>query len=105
MSTSAEAGPNIRRLWIVVIGLGLLILVAFAVVVTTIASRLGGMATPSAIGDTPIVLPEGARVLDMAAAGDRIVLRIALPDGGERLLFLDARTGEPVGSRALQPAR
>ena len=81
-----------------------MILIAFAVVVTTIAGRLSGMGAP-AVADKPIALPAGARVLDMAAAGDRIVLWIALPDGGERLLFLDARTGEPVGGRDLQPAR
>ena len=102
---STKAGPNIRRLWAVVIGLGLLILIALVVVVATIASRLGGLASGPAVPDKPIMLPSGARVSEVEAAADRIVLRLSLADGREWLLFLDARTGEPVGSRELKPAR
>ena len=42
-------------------------------------------------------LPEGARVLDMTATSDRVVLRVAVPGSGERLYFLNPATGAVAG--------
>lgn len=38
-------------------------------------------------------LPEGARIADMVAAGDRVVLRVAMAGGGDRLYVFDPRAG------------
>ena len=40
---------------------------------------------------------EGARVLDMTATSDRVVLRVAVPGSGERLYFLNPATGAVAG--------
>ena len=50
-----------------------------------------------------VPLPAGARVEQMAAAGGRIVLRVASP-GGERLVVLDPALGT-VGTFVLAPGK
>jgi hypothetical protein len=40
-------------------------------------------------------------VLDMAATGDRLVLRVALPDATERLLVVDLAHGRQIGTLEL----
>jgi hypothetical protein len=52
---------------------------------------------------TAVPLPAGARVEQVLAAGERVVLRIAGP-GGERLVVLDPAAGRVVGRFDLAPA-
>jgi hypothetical protein len=49
-------------------------------------------------------LPAGAHLTGTELAGDRLLLRLSLTDGGEELILLDARTGQRLGTVALQPA-
>lgn len=49
-------------------------------------------------------LPAGARVLAAAADGDRLMVRIALAEGGEALILLDAKSGARLGTIELKPA-
>jgi hypothetical protein len=108
MNGEPQAGPNIRLLKTIVIVLGVLIVAALAVVVGTIAVRLGGPGTPLAgpgFGERTLALPEGARLVGIAAAGDRLALHVELPDGSARLVMVDARTGERLGSLDLVPGR
>jgi hypothetical protein len=46
---------------------------------------------------TALELPPGAKLLEMTGVGDRLILRAALPDGGERLLVVDPKRGRTVG--------
>jgi hypothetical protein len=55
-------------------------------------------------GTAEVTLPAGAKVMETAIQGDRIVLRVALPDGGERLHVLDAASGRAVGTIAIKRA-
>ncbi len=43
-----------------------------------------------------LALPAGARVLESRLGEGRVLLRAALPDGGEALFVFDAATGKPV---------
>ena len=40
--------------------------------------------------------PAGSRVIATELNGDRLLVRLALPDGGEQLMLYNARNGAPV---------
>jgi hypothetical protein len=93
-----------RALKVLVVVLGVLLVAGFAVVVVTIMSRMGQRATPvsaaaraAPFGNTSVMLPENALVMEVQGAGDRILLRLDLADGTEMLLVLDAATGTELG--------
>lgn len=105
------AAPNIRVLKAVVIGLGMLIVIGVVALIVGLfwrASRMGegaGPAAPVAVPSAlsaPVALPRGTEIAEMAAAGDRIVLRLRLADGTTRLLFVDPRAASIVGQLDLK---
>jgi len=55
-------------------------------------------------GAAEVTLPPGARVVETTTSGDRVVLRIALPDGEERLHVLDVASGRTIGTIAIKRA-
>jgi hypothetical protein len=86
--------------------LKLLVIVMGVLIVLGVGGLIYGLAMrvelPRAgAADGTIALPAGARVLDMAAAGDRLVLRVALPDASERLLVVDLAHGRQIGTLEL----
>jgi hypothetical protein len=84
---------------LLVIVMGALIVVGVGVLIYGLAARLD---PPRAgYGDAKIALPVGAQVVGMTAAGDRLVLRLALPDTTERLLVLDIARGRQIGTLEL----
>jgi hypothetical protein len=96
-----------RALKVLVVVLGVLLVGGTAALIVTIIDRAGPrVAAPPRTGFERLVidLPEGARVLGTEAAGDRLVVRIALAAGGELLLLIDARNGERLGTIELRPA-
>ena len=88
-----------------------------AVIVVTIVQRAGkleaepepavatttGGAAPAAFGERHLVVPAGDRIIAMTATGDRLVLRLDRPDGGEYLLVVDLKTGVRLGTIRLGP--
>jgi hypothetical protein len=52
--------------------------------------------------DVTVMAPRNARLEQVTAAGDRIVLRFVSAEG-DKLLFLDAHTGKLAGTVALTP--
>jgi len=50
--------------------------------------------------DVTLPLPHGARLEQVAATADRIVLRLSGPEG-DKLLLIDSRTGKLAGTLAL----
>lgn len=65
------------------------------------AASAGGAASGGAaavFGDRQLVLPRGGRLVEVLTAGDRLILRIRLATGTERLVVYDAETGERSGS-------
>ena len=126
MAAEPETQPNLRWLKIIVIVLGVLILVCGALLVVGIYKRMSGGGAPAVaaapaapagsdmpipprptasagvpgavFGDRQLVLPRGGRLVEVLTAGDRLVLRIRLATGTERLVVYDAETGERSGS-------
>ncbi len=109
------AAPNIRVLKAVVIGLGLLIVVGVVALIVGLfwrASKMGEPAgakvapptalTAPALPTGPVALPRGAVLTDMAATGDRVVLRLRLADGTTRLIFVDPRAAAVAGQLDLK---
>ena len=101
--------------------MGVLLIVGIGVLVLTIVSRMSHRSAQTAqtkseqaksaeavpaqnFGSASVTLPHGAKVIEMAGAGSRLVLRVAKPDGGEQLLVLDPATGVLLGTIELRPA-
>lgn len=107
-----------RALKAFVIGMAILLTLGVVVVVVAIVQRAGetgGPAPASASAQAPvtalpsfdkgrIVLPAGAEIVDMVAEGERLVLRLKLAGGGERLIILDMASGRPLGTVELERA-
>ena len=55
-----------------------------------------------ALGD--LGLPAGSQVRRMTAAGHRLILVVAVPDGGERIVIVDLRSGGMVANIGLEGA-
>lgn len=105
------AAPNIRVLKAVVIGLGVLIVVGVVALVVGLfwrAAKMGEGGKPAATVAAPaapgglVSLPRGSEIIEMAAAGDRVVLRLRLADGATRLVFVDPRAASVAGQLDLR---
>ncbi|SLN73085.1 hypothetical protein [Oceanibacterium hippocampi] len=111
---------NIRLLKTIVIVLGALIVVSLGVVIVTVYKRMSQMtagdAAPTVAAEpapvapgTPFTaplldLPAGARLVDSAVGGGRLVLTIALADGRSELWLLDLANGRRLGIVTLVPS-
>lgn len=80
---------------VLVVAMGVLIVLGVGAIVYGIATRLD--LSKAAAFDGRVELPQGSRILDMTASGDRLVLRVAVPDGGERLIVVDLARGRQLG--------
>ena len=106
----------------VVIVLGVLIIIAFAVMVGTIINRLNGMVADDAVslpaagqstdslsfGNIRVAIPAGYRVAGAEAAGRRLVVRLEPGSDGSgeaRILVFDLATGVRLGSFTFEPER
>jgi len=49
-------------------------------------------------GDVTLSIPAGARVSDFSASGDRLVLRVVMPDQEQRLIVVDLLSGTLLGT-------
>jgi hypothetical protein len=90
-----------RALTILVTVMGIVIVVGFGIVAAVIAGRLArrestNVAHSFAAG--AIDIPRGARVEAMTTSADRLVLDLALPDGGRKIIVLDLATGSRLGT-------
>ncbi len=50
-------------------------------------------------------LGQGARVQDMVAEGDRLILNVRTSNGGERIVIIDMNSGTVLGDIALEAPR
>lgn len=99
-----------RALKIVVVAMGVLLIVGFAVLIAGIAERVSRRAstaeTARPFAAAAIDIPANARIEAMtAAAPNRLVVALALPDGSRQLVVLDLATGARLGTIELRPAR
>jgi hypothetical protein len=96
-----------RALKILVVVMGVMLIVGFAALVVVIAGRVsrGGPAATAAHGFAapPIDIPRGARIEAMTVGPDRLILALALPDGGRQLVVVDLTKGTRLGTIELHP--
>jgi hypothetical protein len=98
----AAAGVEAARIvararWLLIIS-GLTTMIAIAAVLAVIGYRVfhGRGSGTAASGDAIIVLPEGARVLSTAVAGDRVVVTLDIA-GATEIRSFDVRTLKEIG--------
>ncbi len=107
--------PAVKAL---VIGLGVLLLSGIALLVYGISQKAadpkyklfesrpasGASGAPvTAFGETRIALPEGCDVADIRPDGPRLYVKIGPAGACERILVIDAATGQALGSIWLRP--
>jgi hypothetical protein len=85
---------RVRRLMLIA---GLTSFVAIAAVLGVIGYRVSRTEGSARSADVTAMLPKGARVVAITAAGDRIVVTIEIAGALEARIF-DARTLAPAGS-------
>jgi hypothetical protein len=97
-----------RGLKILVVLMGIMLIVGFAALIAVIAGRMSrGGPTPTAaraFAAAAIEIPHGARIDAMTAGTDRLVLGLALPEGGRQLVIIDLATGARLGTIELRAA-
>lgn len=67
------------------------------------APPIAGSATKGPYGPIEILLPPGARVLRTRVEGDRLLVELALANGGERVLVIELASGALIGTIDLKP--
>jgi len=88
-----------RALKILVGVLGVLLVAGTVVLVSVVVARIERRPAAAAdAGAAPVrsALPPGSRILATDLSGDRLLVRLALPDGGEALVLFNARNGAEV---------
>ncbi len=87
--------------------MGVLIIAGMVVIGVTMVRRIASVppdATAAAgFGQVELAVPAGARLVDLDADGDRLVLHLQTADG-PRVLVIDLTTGKTVGAIDLAPA-
>lgn len=92
-----------RALKILVVVLGVMLVLGTVALVVAVVNRVNHPQAVPSIAASEIDLPAGARVSGSETSGDRLVVRVALPDGAEELLIFNLTTGARVASVILQP--
>jgi hypothetical protein len=112
---SEQAGPNIRVLKRVVIVLGILIVISFAVVIWGVTresetmmsggatATMAGTAPRGGFGEVPVAVPSGSRLVGVTADGERGLLRMRLRDGSDKVIIVDLGTGKVLGALVVDP--
>jgi Family of unknown function (DUF6476) len=95
-----------RGLKILVVVMGIILIVGFAVLVAAIAGRMSRSGSPPTIARTlagsAIDIPRGARIEAMTVGTDRLVVALTLPEGGRQLVIVDLVTGARLGTIELR---
>lgn len=101
--------PNLRRLWAIVIGLGALIVIGVAVMVTMLVmgagSKRGGSVAGGDVSDVrmlDIPVAAGTQISQLNSDGSRITMVVRGPEGDE-VILLDASKGTVLMRARLVP--
>jgi hypothetical protein len=91
---------------IFVVAMGAMLVAGFTALIVLVAYRVSHRPPPArnglAFAAPAIDIPRGARVEAMTTSSDRLVLDLALPDGGRRIVILDLATGARRGTIELR---
>ena len=89
-----------RALKILVVVLGVVLAGGSVALVAAVVARIergpGVAVNADAAAPVHAALPAGSRILATELSGDRLLVRLALPDGGETLLLFNARNGAEI---------
>jgi hypothetical protein len=88
-----------RALKLLVVVLGVLLAGGLVALVAAIVARIERGPAAAVNAEAPPVrtaLPPGSRIVATELSGDRLLVRLALADGGEALVLFNARTGAEV---------
>lgn len=109
---AAQQEPSIKWLTRLVIGLGIVLIGGVIMLFVLLATgahlknrpEAAALVEPRniAVEDVALTLPRNSRVSEVFATGNRIVVRVRLADGSERLYALDATSLKPVNSLTIQ---
>jgi len=95
------------RLLVIVLGVllvgGTLALVGAIIVRSQHGAESRAIAPKGAPYDTVLDLPAGAVIESLQPAGERLVVRLGLPDGREEIIVLDLGSGARRGTMELRP--
>jgi Family of unknown function (DUF6476) len=98
-----------RALTVLVIVMGVMIVIGFAVLIAGIASKMSrdrpGASAERSFATTALNIPRGARIEAMTAAPNRLILELAMPDGERQLVVIDLATGARLGTIELHPTQ
>ncbi len=105
---------SIQAVKALVIGLGVLIILSFGLLIYGFMTKLAGGGAdevPAAATGAPVAgfgqarvpLPDECTVVDVHPDGERIYLRTGPAGVCERLIVLDASTGNHLGTIAIRP--
>lgn len=98
-----------RALKFLIAGLSVLIIAGFAVIVVTLVNRAGTApeeGPPDVQGPfapPAITVPAGSTLHELTVGDGRLVARLSLPGGGDRLLFIGMADGALIGWVDLLP--
>jgi hypothetical protein len=100
-----------RALKVLVVVMGVLLVGGTALLITAVIDRANRPRPAPAVASAArgfdhsvVELPAGAHVIATEAAGERLVVRIGLAEGGEALVLIDPRSGARLGTIELKPA-
>jgi hypothetical protein len=89
-----------RSLKILVVVMGVLLVGGAAALVAAVITRVergpSGAVNADVAAPVHTALPSGSRILATELSGDRLLVRLALPDGGETLMLFNARNGAAI---------
>lgn len=107
-SARAEKTETMQALKAAVIGMGVLIVIGMGLLVYGVTSGFGSLGDPAAgkgFGTVRARLPAGATIAGTTLDGDRLLVRLALPDGGGRLMIFHLGDGRQIGTVELEAAQ
>jgi hypothetical protein len=94
-----------RALKTLVVVMGVLLVGGLAVLVVAVIDRVQHRPPAAAsLGPVHVDLPPGAHIAASEMSGDRLMVRVTLPDGTDEVRLFDARTGAAIAIIAARPA-
>ena len=93
-----------RGLKILVVAQGVLLVAGVIALAIAVAHRVQRVAPspPAAENRIVIALPSGARIAGSETTGDRLVVRLSMPGGGEELMLFNLANGARVATIELR---
>lgn len=92
------------------LGLKILVGTMTVLIIAGVGVIIGGLAMKAkdmkpSFQPAEVTVPKGGKLVDTQIQGDRVVVRVAQPDGQETLHIFDLGSGRPLGTIAVKNAQ